>query len=578
MNLSFSKIATVGSTGLTPGRIYFETTTGCIKVAKSETEVDIFGAGVKSAELVEDGKKLQIVNQDGKVLTVDFSDVASASAVAAELAKKLGIGTEADQSSVQSYYGLKKYTDEAKEGAISSANSYTDSKIAEIPAAIKYKGDGTTITEAPGEGEVTFSVGTIEQAKVNGLTDALGAKADKVHTHEIDDVTGLQDALDGKANSVHTHVSADITDLQDKLDAKADKSHSHVIADLTDLNDGWDALLTAAPDVAKDSELTALEGRVDTAESKLSGIEAGAQVNKIESIKVNGSPLSISDKAVEIPNAASETYGVITENRVKALAGEVAGSVYKVKGTKATIDEVLAVGTAAVGDVYNVTAEFTLNGQKYPAGTNVVFVGPGEEGEPDPTQQVQWDALGGTVDLTPYAKTSEVAATYATKETVTALDGRVSTVEGQVATKAEQSEVTELSGKVDTNTAAIAQKADKSALEALTARVGTAESDITTIKSDYLQKTEATSTYAAKSHTHVKADITDFPTNVSEFTNDAGYLTEIPAEYVTDTELEGKGYITKTAADAAYDAKGSADNALTQAKAYADGLLVWAEF
>ena len=35
------------------------------------------------------------------------------------------------------------------------------------------------------------------------------------------------------------------------------------------------------------------------------------------------------------------------------------------------------------------------------------------------------------------------------------------------------------------------------------------------------------------------------PTKVSEFTNDAGYLTSIPSEYVTENELNEKGYLTK---------------------------------
>lgn len=57
----------------------------------------------------------------------------------------------------------------------------------------------------------------------------------------------------------------------------------------------------------------------------------------------------------------------------------------------------------------------------------------------------------------------------------------------------------------------------------------------------------------------------------------AGSLTiaaVIPDEYITDTELTSKGYITKTTADSTYDKKGSANTALTQAKAYADSLLV----
>lgn len=49
MQLSFQKITTVPTSDLVAGRIYFETSTGMIKVATSATDVDKFGDGVKSA-------------------------------------------------------------------------------------------------------------------------------------------------------------------------------------------------------------------------------------------------------------------------------------------------------------------------------------------------------------------------------------------------------------------------------------------------------------------------------------------------------------------------------------------------
>ena len=166
-NLSFQKIATVPASGLVVGRIYFETSTGMIKVATSATAVDKFGDGVKSASWDESAKTLKIINESGEEISLNLSDVASASAVTTELAKKLNIGASGDASTVQSYYGLKKYTDEAKSSAISSAKSYTDTEIGKIPAAIVYRADGTTITQSrdSGDSTVTFAVGTIEQSK-----------------------------------------------------------------------------------------------------------------------------------------------------------------------------------------------------------------------------------------------------------------------------------------------------------------------------------------------------------------------------------------------------------------------------
>lgn len=50
--------------------------------------------------------------------------------------------------------------------------------------------------------------------------------------------------------------------------------------------------------------------------------------------------------------------------------------------------------------------------------------------------------------------------------------------------------------------------------------------------------------YATKDDLNTKADKTAIPTKVSQLTNDKGYLTSIPSEYVTETELSAKGYLT----------------------------------
>lgn len=175
-NLSFQKIATVPASGLVVGRIYFETSTGMIKVATSATAVDKFGDGVKSASWDESAKTLKIINESGEEISLNLLDVASASVVTTELEKKLNIGTLGDTPSTQSYYGLKAHVGAEKLSAITAAKSYTDTKISKIPAAIVYKGDGTTVTQS-GDTTVTFSVGTISQDKVSGLTTALSDKA-----------------------------------------------------------------------------------------------------------------------------------------------------------------------------------------------------------------------------------------------------------------------------------------------------------------------------------------------------------------------------------------------------------------
>ena len=57
------------------------------------------------------------------------------------------------------------------------------------------------------------------------------------------------------------------------------------------------------------------------------------------------------------------------------------------------------------------------------------------------------------------------------------------------------------------------------------------------------QAQQLTTAYEHSQTPHVSAD--DIPTNISDLTNDSGFITSIPEEYITETELETKGYLTE---------------------------------
>lgn len=117
------------------------------------------------------------------------------------------------------------------------------------------------------------------------------------------------------------------------------------------------------------------EGFMSAADKqKLDGVEAGAQANKIESVQVNGEPLVITGKAVNI------------DLTPYALKSEVA-SVFDFKGTKATVDE-LPQEDNTTGDVWLVEDE----------GSEYVWTG------------TEWEELGVTVDLSGYSTTEEMNA------------------------------------------------------------------------------------------------------------------------------------------------------------------------
>lgn len=101
--------------------------------------------------------------------------------------------------------------------------------------------------------------------------------------------------------------------------------------------------------------------------------------------------------------ALSAAQGKALNDKISAL-----GSVYRIKGSKTNISEVLALTDAKVGDAWNVINAFTFGGKPYPANTNVVCITATSTSDHD---ENNWDPIGGTVDLSPYAKKSDISYT-----------------------------------------------------------------------------------------------------------------------------------------------------------------------
>ena len=127
-------------------------------------------------------------------------------------------------------------------------------------------------------------------------------------------VTGLSDALNGKVDKIEGYSLLSPTD-KTKLDALViGESGVEISGKVNAANvEGLGNWLTTNRDT--------VPGLFDTtSSSKLSGIEAGAQVNDLEVVKIAGTALPISDKAVDIPMATAEALGVVlsstAENKV----------------------------------------------------------------------------------------------------------------------------------------------------------------------------------------------------------------------------------------------------------------------
>lgn len=112
---------------------------------------------------------------------------------------------------------------------------------------------------------------------------------------------------------------------------------------------------------------------------------------------------------------STSTSEALSAAQGKALNDKISGlgNVYKVKGTKTDLSDVLALTDAKVGDVWNVTNAFTLGGKPYPANTNVVCITATSSSDHD---EGNWDPLGGTVNLSTYVPKSDIVDNLSTSD------------------------------------------------------------------------------------------------------------------------------------------------------------------
>lgn len=154
-------------------------------------------------------------------------------------------------------------------------------------------------------------------------------------------------------------------------------------------------------DAANDAKFVAKEtGKsllLDTEATRLSGMETGAQVNVIETVKVNDVPLTVT-------SGTSGTKAVNIDLSEYAKSADLT-TVYRVMGTVANYADLPA--NASVGDVYNITNADSTNGIK--AGDNVVKTSTG------------WDNLAGITDLSAYLTIAAAGTTYVAQSDITAV-------------------------------------------------------------------------------------------------------------------------------------------------------------
>lgn len=314
----------------------------------------------------------------------------------AELANLIGEETSARQNAIAEVNDAFKTADEKVTGeytkAIEAAKTEVTTKVTEVESALNaYKGSNdaavakveTDVTEAFGaadqaledkvtqgyttavEGEkvareaaVALLATKVELEGVNTtLTGKFGdyytkgevdgkfaGKADKVHTHTIENITGLQDALDGKQAVGDYALKSEVKTVDDKfagytttealnglLDDKAAVVHTHTVDNVTGLQAALDAKMAAseaakfaAHDHNHDSVYLAIGGKAESA--KVADSVAWANVTGTEGVASKEDVAGFAATA-EVAKLSGEV--VALKAMVETLQAQVEGMKFK---------------------------------------------------------------------------------------------------------------------------------------------------------------------------------------------------------------------------------------------------------
>lgn len=444
---------------------------------------------VNAKGLITSGENVVYSVEDIDGLEEALAAKANAATMTTELGKK------ADKTSLNDYYKkTETYTQTEIDAKINAKDSlpaqtnnggkflttngttaswadvYTE---AEIDAKLKNIND--TVATKAAQSDLNTLSGTVSghTTSINGINTTLGTKANAADVYTKGATDGL---LDAKANASEVYT---MTQTDNLLSAKADT------ADL--------GSLAGKSAVAKTDLATALSSELDakaTTASVNSSLELKADKTALQTLSS-----TVSGKADKATTLAG--YGITNAYTKTEVDGMVAGT-FHFRGEKSAYNQLPT--NAKEGDVWQVgDKEYAWDGDS-------------------------WVELGFNVDLSAYAKSADVAATYAT-----------------IANLNKKANSADVYTKTEVNTE-LAKKAAASDLTALTTRVGTAEGEIDTLQADIVKKANSATTLSGYG-------ITDAYTKTqvdNSLKGKANTATTLAGYGITDayTETEVDGMIT----------------------------------
>lgn len=321
------------------------------------------------------------------------------------------------------------------------------------------------------------------------------------------------------------------------------------------------------------------ESKVDTLETKVDGIETGAQVNKIEYIKLNGADLTITDKRVDLGSiATSEALEELTtrvttaEGNISSLETSKQDVVSFADGYDASTNKAATVKTVtdAVAEVtsfeFEIVTELPSTGKK-----GIIYLKKHSESGSDMYEEFIWvnnrfEKIGDTrIDLSNY---------YTKTETDSAITNAISAEETR-AREAEQANASNIAAEV--TRAKAAEGTNASNISALTTRVETAEGEIDTLQSDMTTAKSNITALQGKVGDEPVEDQIEAAIDEEKAERESSIATaksEAISEAATDATTKANAAQSAAEATAAADATSKANtaetNAIASAKTYTD--------
>ena len=456
---------------------------------------------VNAKGLITSGENVVYSVEDIDGLEEALAAKANAATMTTELGKK------ADKTSLNDYYKkTETYTQTEIDAKINAKDS--------LPTQTNNGGKFLTTNGTTASWADVYTEAEID-AKLKNINDTVATKAAQSDLNTLSgtvsghttSINSINTTLAGKANSadVYTKDAAD-----QLLDAKANASDVYTMtqtdnllsakANTADLGD-----LAGKDTVAKADLATALASELDakaTTATLNSELAKKADVSALNSLST-----TVGGKADKATTLAG--YGITDAYTKTQVDGMVAGT-FHFRGEKSAYDQLPA--NAKEGDVWQVgDREYAWDGDS-------------------------WVELGFNVDLSAYAKSADVANTYATKT--------------EVNKKANSADVYT---KTEVNTE-LAKKAAASDVTALTTRVGTAEGEIDTLQEQITKKANSSTTLSGygitDAYTKTQTDNL-LKAKANSATTLAGY--GITDAY-TETEIDDKITIINNSLDTKLDA------------------------